>query len=452
MKVALAEPALAKTRTRIRPGRNLWLAVLACLLASWQAPARLQTLLWLDLVLLAGLAFDVVRLLRARLSVQREVVSRLSVGTRAQVTIAIDNASSLKLRVRVRDEFPHAFEAAPLAPTIVAARAQKALVYEARALRRGLTQFGALHTRLESMLGLAALDRTHEGAADVRVMPYRAAQRTGSQAGPRDEIGEVRRKLLRAPQSAGELESLREYVAGDPLRSIDWKATAKRRHPVTRVYQPERSQTLWLVLDASRSMASGIGELDGIVRTRFDVAIETALSLSQVALRAGDQVGVIVFAQRCLQLLSPGRGRSQHRQIADLLSDADALAMPLDVRGLVALLERQARKRALLVILTDLDDEIHAGALAEHAKLLSRRHLSMIVSLDDAHVRALGEAQVTEEREVYDKAAALGLLEERAALRALLEKLSIGIVEADERGLAHAAMDRYLEAKTHNRL
>lgn len=450
MKAALAEPTT--TGTRLRPGRNLWLAVLACLLGSWLSPARLQTLLWLDLLVLATLVLDVVRLLRARVHVQREVATRMSVGARVEVTISIENASAQKLWVRVRDEVPSSFEAAEPKPAKVAARSLKALSFEARALRRGLTRFGALHTRVESVLGLAALDRVHGCALDVRVMPARSAQDKGHQAGPRDEIGEVRRRLLRAPQSAGELESLRDYVAGDPLRSIDWKATAKRHHPVTRVYQPERSQTLWLMLDASRSMASSIGERDGIARTRFDVAIETALTLSQIALRAGDQVGVIVFAQRCLQLVSPGRGRAQQRQIVDLLSDADALPLPLDVRGIVGLLERQARKRALLVMFTDLDDEIHGRALAEHAKLLSRRHLAMIVSLDDTHVRTLGEARMTSERDVYDKAAALGLLEDRTSLRALLEKRGIGVIEADERGLAHAAVNRYLEAKTHNRL
>jgi uncharacterized protein (DUF58 family) len=450
MKVALAESQA--TDTRLRPGRNLWLALLACLVGAWLSPARLTTLLWLDALLLILLVLDAGLLFRARLSVRREVSTRVSVGTRVEVAVVIENDSPQSLQVRVRDEVPSTFEAIPASATRVAGRSHETLNYQARAHKRGFAHFGAMHTRIEGVLGLMALDRVHPAALDIRVMPYRSAQERGHQLGPRDAIGEVRRRLMRAPQSAGELESLREYVAGDPLRSIDWKATAKRRHPVTRVYQPERSQTLWLVLDASRSMASSIGERDGIAHTRFDVAVETALSLSRVALRAGDQVGVIVFAERCLQLLSPGRGRAQHRQIADLLSDADALAMPLDVRAIVALLERQARKRALLVLLTDLDDEIHAQALAEHAKLLSRRHLTLIVSLDDAHVRALGEARLLSERDVYDKAAALGLLEERTSLRSLLQKRGIGVVESDERGLAHAAIDRYLEAKTHNRL
>jgi uncharacterized protein (DUF58 family) len=339
---------------------------------------------------------------------------------------------------------------------------------------RGKWAFGDVYVRLSSLLGLAAVVLRVPLPAQVHVVPEASLERKSNRKGPRIDMGNVALRIRRASQGS-ELESLREYGTGDPLRAIDWKATAKRRHPVTRLYQPERSQTLWFVLDASRTMAATIGESQserseqeddaaeptksehslapgGRVRrakTRFDVALEAMLVVADGALRAGDQVGVIVYDDGLELLVPPGRGRAQYRRLVDMLSGVHPRRVQLDVRGLVSQLEQRARKRSLLVLFTDLENETHGEALYEHARVLTRRHIVLCVSLDDSITRTLADLPSQGgDAGVYGRAAAIDMLRERSELTHKLEKRNVLVLTADEGGLARATLERYLDVKT----
>jgi uncharacterized protein (DUF58 family) len=450
---AIDSAAPATAARRIVLGSWAWLYLGLGLIVGCLAPEaqRVPSLLAWDLAVLLLFAWDAARLARVKLHAERQIEPRLRMLSESSYTIVLASEAAIALRVTLRDGVPELCDALDVEHELVL-RPLEQVQRELRVFprQRGRAHFSSMHVRRESPLRLAAVIERVAADCEVRVLPEATSERKSDRKGPRLDAGNIALRLRRASQGS-ELESLREYVPSDPLRAIDWKATAKRRHPVTRLYQPERSQILWFVLDKSRTMAASIG--DDAHKTRFDVALEALLVVADGALRAGDQVGVLVQGDGLELVVPPGRGRSHYRRLLDTLSDVQVAPVMLDVRGLIAELERRARKRCLLVLFTDLENETHGEALYQHACVLTRRHLVLCVTLDDSITRALADAPTDGgERAVFQRAAAVDMLRERSELTRRLEKRGVLVLESDEAGLAQATLDRYLEVKTRAQL
>lgn len=445
--------------TRVRLGSRAFLFLVPGLLlgVAVSPSLRVPAVLGYDLAVLLLFALDALLLLRHRVHVTRSLPPRVRARGETPYTLEVTHEGPRRATLRVRDTAPAALDVRP-EEFRLALPGHERRVLEAKLVpkTRGRVEFGAIFAALESALRLAAIHVRLPAHQIVRVMPEATLEAERSRKGPRTDAGDVVLRMRRAAQGT-ELESLREYVASDPLRSIDWKATAKRRHPVTRLYQPEQRQTVWLVLDASRTMAASIAgdaaeHTPHEAKTRFDVALEALLVLAGGALRAGDHVGALVFGEAPMSIIPPGRGRAHYRRLVDVLSEVHARPTRLDVRGLVGELEQRARKRSLLVFFTDLENESHSEAFAQHAHMLTRRHLVLCVSLDDAITVELAEKAPASDDDVFQRAAATDLLREREELTKRLRKRGVLVLETNERGLAQGTLDRYLELKAHARL
>lgn len=254
-------------------------------------------------------------------------------------------------------------------------------------------------------------------------------------------------RSVRVVGGGGELEQLREYVHGDPFRDLDWKSSAKRHRPITRVLQQERSQQVVLAIDAGRMMASRVGE-----GTKLDHAIHAALLLAYVALRQGDRVGLVVFERDVRAFVPPGSGPAHYRRLLEAVFDVNAELVHTDLRLFVDFVRTRVRKRALIVLFSDLLDEVHAMPLAKHAAVLRRKHLPVCVSMHDPMADSLASAEVRREHDAYVRAAAADLLAERSLVKAHLRAAGVAIVEAPPGELAVATLSRYLELKARHAL
>jgi uncharacterized protein (DUF58 family) len=253
-------------------------------------------------------------------------------------------------------------------------------------------------------------------------------------------------------------------VPGDPYRDLDWKASAKRKRPVTRVYGQEQSQTVVIALDAGRMMATALREEHGaapesddalsskVLLTKLDHAINAALLLAYVALHGGDKVGLVVFADEVQQFVAPRRGHAQYRRLLEALSLCESSQSYVDFRRLSELLSTRVPRRSLLVIFSDLLDESQALPLSEQAPLLRRKHLPLCVSMTDPVVDRLASQSPANDEQAYQRAAAATLLEDREAIKAHLRKSGVGVVEATAPELAIATVNRYLEIKAKHAL
>lgn len=401
-----------------------------------------------DAALLAGAALEGRALSRAAPEARRRMDARLVVGVDNVVTVQLRNPGARTLRVRVRDDLPDGWAGSPdeLEVTLPP-HSRRELSYTVRPGRRGRFRFGDLHLRITGRAGLGAAIVAVRAATDARVYPNVLGPRRYELAARLGGLRQAGFRRVRATGGGGEFEQLAEYVPGQPYRDVDWKATAKRGRPVVRLHQQERSQQVLLCIDCGRMMAP---KLDGI--SKLDHAINAALMLAYVALRNGDRVGLVVFADVVKTFVPPGRGPGQYRRLLEALYEVEASSTHVDFRRLVEILKLRVPRRALLVMFSDLLDQDHAMPLAEHAGLLRRKHLPVCVTMQDPVAGELADRPAVTELDVYRRAAAADVLAERDAVKAHLAKSAVDVVEAPPGELSVATVNRYLEIKARHRL
>jgi uncharacterized protein (DUF58 family) len=395
-------------------------------------------------VALAGLVLLDRRLAqRVRIEVGRHPKGRLHLGAHNRVVVRLKNLLPRSARLALRDDAPHGFEVEgerlelTLDPFAVVTRE-----YTARPSKRGRFQFGDVYVRAFGPLGLCAVERRFPCALEARVYPdMRGASRLLLATAARD-LQSLGLRQLRRDGAGSEIARLREYVQGDSLRDVDWKATARRSKPVTRVHETERSQTLILCVDAGRTMAAQVD-----AHTRLDYAVNAALFLAFVAIGNGDRVGVVVFADGVRSFLPPAAGRSQYRRIVDTLYGAEAALTFVDYHALFRELSMRAVKRSLVAIFTDLIDEEQARSLVAPLHRMARRHVPLCITLRDQGIESLIRQRPQQPEDAFRQAAALELLEEREGLKSLIARDGVQLVDAAPKDLTVAAVNRYLEVK-----
>jgi uncharacterized protein (DUF58 family) len=459
-----SEPTRCATRTAL--GSRLFLALgLGALLLPWLAPCQRGLALLAFNALVAGLfAYDRARLLASALELRRSLslgsasgaVGSLRVRVPAAYTLELAHAAGPRLRLWVEERAPLHARVTPERQRLALAPGQRAALSGELVLERhGRLVWDRLWLRRESALGLCALSSEHTLPSEARAYPALPALKGGvtllvpHRAGPAPAA-------LRVAEQGGEIERLREYVSTDSMRSLDWKATAKRRRPITRAYQPERNQTLWIVLDASRAMmrpaAPPAHTARSAAATRFEAALEAALLLADAALSEGDRVGMLAYGRALKLCVTPRAGHAQLLALMQHSLSLHAEPTELDVAGLLSSLARCAPKRSLVVLFTDLDNEGDLRELVRHARLLARRHASLCVSLRPEQLASARDAPIEAERDLYRKLAAISLHEQRSQLARDLETAGLALVESALPQLGRAIVQRYRAEKTSGRV
>lgn len=413
------------------------------LAVAFAVPALRELVALFDAALLCLVVLDRAAAARARVEVFRSPRGRLAVGLANTVIVRVRNLRGRWCRLTVRDDAPPEFAAEGrsfdlgLAPF---SRAER--TYAVVPPKRGRFAFGDVHLRSRGPLGLVQVEATVPFAADARVYPdLRGASRLLLATAARD-LAALGLRRLRRDGAGSEFARLREYVQGDSQRDIDWKATARRHVPVTRVYETERSQSVLVCVDAGRTMAARVDAL-----TKLDYAVNAALFLAFVAIQNGDRVGLAVFADGVKAFLPPEGGRRQYRRIVDTLFSAEPSLTYVDYPALFRELSVRVRRRSLVAIFTDLLDEEQARSLVAPIHRLARRHVPVCITLRDQALEDLIRAWPAEPEQAFRQAVANELLEEREAMKALVAREGTQLLDAAPKELSLAAVNRYLEVK-----
>ena len=249
-------------------------------------------------------------------------------------------------------------------------------------------------------------------------------------------------RRARPPGATTAFAGLRDYLPGDDIRRISWKATARRDSPVTMEVEAERGQQAIIALDCGRLMTAPAGLL-----TKLDHAVNAALLLAWVAQSQGDRVGMMTFSDTVRRFVSPQRGSAQVNQLNKVLYDVKPEYTEPDFAEAFSHLALRVNRRSLVVVLTDVLDPEASRDLVGHAIRLSRRHLVMVVAMSDPEVLAARDAPIANVSRAYEWAAAEELL---AARRSSFEQLRQGGVlglDVEAGRLSPALVERYLELK-----
>jgi uncharacterized protein (DUF58 family) len=357
-------------------------AGLVPLSVSWQIPFLRTAVIGFDIALIALALIDyfISRKLPEGVSARREFDRRFAIGDPTEVRVEISNSSPRELRMSLKDEYPAEMrlEGKREAEMFLDAHETAEFSYLLTPPRRGRYGFGRTAVRFKSKLGLVWCQSDLGESQTVKVYPnMRRAREIELRAlGARSFLAIQRRAVRRG--EGREFESMRDYVRGDELRHISWTATARRNRLTTRQYQIERDQTVMIALDGGRLMTGRVGD-----ESKFDTAIHASLALMSACARAGDNCGLAVFGRRVKKYLPPKRGAEQMDAVLESLHDMEPELIEPSYARAFQFIASNSKKRAFVVILTDLVDKESSKELINSLKLLRPRHLPLVVTIGD---------------------------------------------------------------------
>jgi uncharacterized protein (DUF58 family) len=429
-------------------GRRFFLLLLIGLVwlgPAWNDRRYLYALAWWDVAVLALWIWDLRRLpAPAQLEVHRAWSEPPQLGVEAKVTVELQNFGKLPVNVQVFDDAPVSFRPGTTELEIIAPINKKpgTAQYMIRPGERGDACFGSVYLRYQSALRVAERWAIAPLNQIVRVYPNleEAKQDAIYLIRSRQIAMEKRHQQLRG--QGREFESLREYREGDEWRDICWSATARRGKLISKSYRIERSQTVWLVLDAGRLLRARVRGL-----SKLDYAAGAALSLAQVALYSGDRVAMLAYGRRVQQRLAAGRGSGHVRALLDGLAQVKGEELEADhQRAAEALLTFQKR-RSLVVWLTDLSETATTPEVIESASRLAHRHLVLFTVIGQPELRELLRERPENPRQMFHHVAAQEIVQRRDVLLRTLRQRGALTLEVDPARLSSAIVNQYLSAK-----
>ena len=403
---------------------------------------------WMGVWVVVAVADSVLARRAARFEVSREVDDKLSLGAENSVALHLRSRCSRALRLAVKDTPPLAFDTpSRLRHATLPPQGEASVRYLTTPRSRGDFGFGDVFVRGVGRLRLSTWQVRFATAAPVKVYPNLLQVRRYELLARADRLREMGFRTLRIRGEGTQFESLRDYVPDDEYRDIEWKATARKRKPITRQYEIERSQNVMLLLDAGRMM---LGEVGGM--TKLDYAVNAALMLAHVACRKDDAVGLVAFGRRVESFVPPRKGTAQVGRILEQLYSLQPALEEPDYRAAFALLSGRARKRALVVIFTDLVDADASQRLLAHVIALHPRHLPLLVTLRDTDLERMAARVPEDEEQAYQKAIAAQTLAARDAALAAVRTRGALVLDVAPGELTVQAVNEYLRLKAAGRL
>jgi uncharacterized protein (DUF58 family) len=405
--------------------------------------------IWDGLFLLLWLQ-DLMRLPKpGELELRRIWHSAPSLGVRSKISVELHNFGRRPVFARVTDETSRALRREPPVLELAApAGGMASAQYEIFPAQRGDLLIGKFYMRYQSALRLAERWAVAETSATVRVLPNleQAKQQTLYLIRTRQVAMERRRRRLRG--LGREFESLREYRTGDEFRNISWTATARRSKLITRVFQVERSQTVWIVLDAGRLLREQIVRGAGSLRlSKLDYAVDAALALAQVAMHSGDRVGLLAYGREIQQNQNAGRGAAHLHSLVESLALVHPEPYEADHgRAAHALLTEQHR-RSLIVWITDLAETAGTPDVVEYALQMTRRHLVLFAAVGQPDLNELVAQRPESEEEMFRYVAAIEIVQRRELLLRRLRQRGVLAMELMPGALAVSLVNQYLDIK-----
>ncbi|MEU7018649.1 DUF58 domain-containing protein [Streptomyces sp. NPDC046385] len=367
-------------------------------------------------------------------------------GDGADVQLTVSNRSRRRLRAQLRDAWPPSSTQTPARQQLtVPAGERRRFATTLRPSRRGDHRAERVTVRSFGPLGLAARQGNHEVPWTVRVLPPFASRKHLPSRLARLRELDGRTSVLTRGEGT-EFDSLREYVPGDDVRSIDWRATARRTTVAVRTWRPERDRHILVVLDTGRTAAGRVGDIP-----RLDASMDAALLLTALASRAGDRVDLLAYDRR-LRAQVQGRSASDVLPaVVDALAPLEAELVETDARGLAATALARAPRRSLIVLLTGLEAAPVEEGLLPVLPQLTQRHTVLVASVADPHIARMAAARGTLDG-VYEAAAATQAQSQRLRTAEQLQRHGVTVVDATPDNLAPALADAYLALKAAGRL
>lgn len=410
---------------------------------------------WLALAIGAGVLDVSLAASPRQVALGRELPGRVRLGETVTAELTVRNLGARMLRATVRDGWePSAGLAGPnRAALLVPPGERRRMTLQLTPWRRGERRATHVTIRSAGPLGLWSRQATLAAPGRIRVLPpFHSRVHLPSRLTRLRELDGRTPLLIRGRGT--EFDSIREYVRGDDVRSIDWRATARHADPevpgsmrlMVRTWRPERDRRIVIVADTSRTAAARIAD-----EPRLDTAFEASLLLAALASHAGDRVDFLAWDRRLRGRVHGASGPELLARMVDTMAGIDAELIEADWSSVPGQVRRVTSRRALVVLLTAADSPGSSRGLLSMLPQLTARHTVIVASVTDpALVEAVGARGDLEE--VYRAAAAERGLIDAARVAAAIRRLGALTVSAPPHELPPALADRYLDLKASGQL
>lgn len=377
------------------------------------------------------------------IAVERPISFPLVVGKTNEITLEVSNRTGWSRQLLIRDDFPSGCEAEghPIKDTVRPGSGTR-LKYRLFPLERGNGEFGDVHFWILGRLGLVWKHGVATAGRSAKMYPGLSLIERRRMSLHRPAAHDWVRPIWRRGPGT-EFDSLREYVIGDDARLLHWATTARKAKPIVRVNREERSQTVFIALDAGRMMTARVAG-----RTKLDYGLDAALLMAYSALGMGDRVGVMVVGQDVRAFLAPSGGHGQFGRILEATYAIEPRLEEPRFHLSLPVLSTRLRRRSLVLVFTDLIDERASEGPLRFIKGLVPRHLPLVLTMSDTEVIDLADSLPETQRDLYRQGVAAETLLRREKVLGRLAASGVMVLDSPPQRLSTSAVDKYLEIKT----
>ncbi|MCS6796406.1 MAG: DUF58 domain-containing protein [Raineya sp.] len=373
----------------------------------------------------------------------RKSFGRLSNGDKNPIHITLQNLYSFPVRVKVIDELPEQFQERNFQIfENLSSQEMKNVTYFLRPTKRGEYNFGALNVFVSSPIGLVA--RRFQFSQNVKVPTYPAffALKKYEILAFSNHLTEMGIKKIRRFGNNREFEQIKEYVQGDDIRTINWKATARRNTLMTNHYQDERSQHVYNIIDKGRTMKM---PFEGL--SLLDYAINAALVMSKVTLSKDDKAGLITFGHKIDVVLPATREQRQMNKILENLYNQKTAYKEANFERLYLTIKHKIKQRSLLLLYTNFESLSSMMRQVVFLRKIAASHLLVVIIFYNTELDKMIFQNPTNTEEIYNQTIAEKLAFEKKLIIKELQKYGIQAILTKPKDLTVNAINKYLEIK-----
>lgn len=378
-----------------------------------------------------------------RPAAKRLIAPRMSNGDVNTVTLTIKNNNAFRVKLNIIDELPLQFQKRDfLLSATVGAQKRVSLGYPLRPVHRGKYAFGNLLIFLQSSLGL--IEQKTEIAAAEEISVYPSFHQLGnyqilSKTGINRDTGN--RRIRKIGQSM-EFEQIKDYVTGDDIRTINWKATARKSSLMVNSYMEEKSQNIYCIADKGRLMKMPFAGM-----ALLDYAINSILALSTVCLKKQDKIGLVSFADKVDTVLAADKKPIQREYILQALYNEQTSYTESNFEALYTETRKKIKQRSLLILFTNFESHTGLNRQLPYLRSIARHHLLLVIFFDNTELHKLAYADAETVEDVYVKTIAEKFVFEKKRVVKELQKYGINCVLTTPKQLTVNVINSYLELK-----
>lgn len=396
-------------------------------------------------ILLGVLLTDLILLYRIKrgLHGHRFAPEKLSNGDENEIRIYLQSFFPFKASLRVIDEIPHQFQRRDISFYLdILGGQSKTISYKLRPVKRGEYSFGAVNAFVSSPIGLFA--RRFRFSADklVPVYPSFIQMRKYELLAISNRLLDAGIKKIRRIGQNMEFELIKEYVSGDDIRTINWKATARRNQLMVNHYQDEKSQQVYSLIDKGRVMQM---PFEGM--SLLDYAINATLVISNIAIKKSDKAGVITFQDKIGTMIPAGKNNNQMGRILEVLYNQKTAYRETDFSVVHNLIRRKITQRSLLLVYTNFESVYALKRQSPYLVSLAQSHVVVVIFFQNTELNQLIEKPAEDLQKVYHKAVAEKMALEKKLIVKELTKVGIHAVLTTPQNLSVDTINKYLELK-----